>query len=317
MVHILREGLDLFSTKGASFPTECLSVGGGLLEGEHARHVRYVRQKQAADEALAKAKQAREELISKIVDVVGDLIGFNDARDCFTKGDVMGCINTALNFVPWAKVFKAVKVGIKAFKLWREGEKAYTAIRSAERVAKEAEEALSVARKTEKEAAEAEAQAAKKAESDAAKKAEEDASTPTEVDTAKVDNAGTSKATSSGGSEAADGGSSDLPKYGPYHRRASPTQTQAHTQAVVDSGELWGHTGRYDVVPTVHAHAGPLPDGYEGFEFYTDVPPNRGSHPSRPNWDLGNPGVEPREGGEAAGIPIVITRVLHGGIDIG
>ncbi|GAA5001280.1 polymorphic toxin-type HINT domain-containing protein [Kitasatospora paranensis] len=115
-----------------------------------------LRQKQAADAALAKAKQAREELLNKIVDVVGDLIGFNDARDCFTKGDVMGCINTALNFVPWAKVFKAVKVGIKAFKLWREGEKAYTAIRSAERIAKDAEEAYNFARKTEKEASEAE-----------------------------------------------------------------------------------------------------------------------------------------------------------------
>ncbi|MFJ4679766.1 polymorphic toxin-type HINT domain-containing protein [Kitasatospora sp. NPDC088783] len=114
-----------------------------------------------ADAALAKAKQQREELISKIVNVVADLIGFNDARACFTEGDVMGCINTALNFVPWTKVFKAVKVGIKAFKLWREGEKAYTAVRGAERVAKEADEALSVARKTEQEAADAEAAATK------------------------------------------------------------------------------------------------------------------------------------------------------------
>ncbi|WP_033260440.1 polymorphic toxin-type HINT domain-containing protein, partial [Kitasatospora setae] len=149
-----------------------------------------LRQKQAADEALAKAKQAREELISKIVDVVGDLIGFNDARDCFTKGDVMGCINTALNFVPWAKVFKAVKIGIKAFKLWREGEKAYTAIRSAERVAKEAQQAFSVARKTEKEVAEAEQQAAKAAEADAAKTAKE-------ADAAKADSAGTSESSAS------------------------------------------------------------------------------------------------------------------------
>ncbi|MFF0298601.1 polymorphic toxin-type HINT domain-containing protein [Kitasatospora sp. NPDC004614] len=120
-----------------------------------------LQKKNEADEALAKAKREREELISKIVDVVGDLIGFNDARDCFTKGDVMGCINTALNFVPWAKALKAVKIGIKAFKLWREGEKAYTAMRSAQRIAKEAEEALNIARKTEKEAAEAEKAATK------------------------------------------------------------------------------------------------------------------------------------------------------------
>ncbi|WP_268762426.1 polymorphic toxin-type HINT domain-containing protein [Kitasatospora griseola] len=120
-----------------------------------------LQKKNEADAALAKAKREREELITKIVDVVGDLIGFNDARDCFTKGDVMGCINTALNFVPWAKALKAVKIGIKAFKLWREGEKAYDAMRSAQRIAKEAEDALNIARKTEREAAEAENAATK------------------------------------------------------------------------------------------------------------------------------------------------------------
>uniref|UniRef100_A0AAU2JXJ4 Uncharacterized protein n=1 Tax=Streptomyces sp. NBC_00049 TaxID=2903617 RepID=A0AAU2JXJ4_9ACTN len=44
-----------------------------------------------------------------------DMIGYSDARDCFTKGDVMACINTALNAVPWGKVFKAIEIGIKAF----------------------------------------------------------------------------------------------------------------------------------------------------------------------------------------------------------
>ncbi|MBO1332570.1 polymorphic toxin-type HINT domain-containing protein [Streptomyces sp. VRA16 Mangrove soil] len=118
-----------------------------------------LRQKQAADEALARAKQQREELMSKIVDVVGELIGFNDARDCFTKGDVMGCVNTALNFVPWGKVFKAVKVGIKAFKLWKEGEKAYDAIRSARKTAQAAEEAVVSTRRAADEAAAAESAA--------------------------------------------------------------------------------------------------------------------------------------------------------------
>ncbi|MGO4635852.1 polymorphic toxin-type HINT domain-containing protein [Streptomyces sp. 2RAF24] len=140
-----------------------------------------LRQKQAADEALAKAKQEREELMSKIVDVVGDLIGFNDARDCFTKGDVMGCINTALNFVPWSKVFKAVKVGIRAFKLWKEGEKAYDAFRGAQKIAREAEGALLTARKTADEAKAAEdaaVAAEKKAADDAAKSADEAGSCP-------------------------------------------------------------------------------------------------------------------------------------------
>ncbi|GAA2774503.1 polymorphic toxin-type HINT domain-containing protein [Streptomyces showdoensis] len=149
-----------------------------------------LRQKQAADEALAKAKQEREELMSKIVDVVGDLIGFNDARDCFTKGDVMGCINTALNFVPWSKVFKAVKVGIRAFKLWKEGEKAYDAFRGAQKIAREAEGALVTARKTADEAAAAE-DAAVAAEKQAAEKqaAEEAAKAEPDAAPAAIENA--------------------------------------------------------------------------------------------------------------------------------
>ncbi|MER7759226.1 polymorphic toxin-type HINT domain-containing protein [Streptomyces sp. NPDC097619] len=137
-----------------------------------------LQKQQAADEALAKAKQQREELMSQIVDVVGDLIGFNDARDCFTKGDVMGCVNTALNFVPWSKVFKAVKVGIRALKLWREGEKAYDAMRVAQRAAREAEDAVAMTRKTASEAADAEA-AAMQAEKQAADQAAESADVPT------------------------------------------------------------------------------------------------------------------------------------------
>ncbi|MFE4971491.1 RHS repeat-associated core domain-containing protein [Kitasatospora sp. NPDC056651] len=131
--------------------------------------------KDAADQALRASKHKRDELVHKVVDIVGDLIGFNDARDCFTKGDVMGCINTALNVVPWGKIFKVVKVFIQATKIYKEIEKAYTAIRLGERASKEAEAAYVAARTAGDEARAAERAAAKAAEEKAAKETAVDA----------------------------------------------------------------------------------------------------------------------------------------------
>ncbi|MER5732767.1 polymorphic toxin-type HINT domain-containing protein [Streptomyces sp. NPDC002138] len=119
------------------------------------------RQLATANANVAKAKKKRDQLIEEVIDIVGDLIGFNDARDCFTKGDVMACINTALNFVPWGKLFKAVKIGIKAFKIYKEVNKAYDAIHSAEKGAARAAEAFSTAKKAVKEARQAESKAVK------------------------------------------------------------------------------------------------------------------------------------------------------------
>ncbi|MFJ7911042.1 RHS repeat domain-containing protein [Kitasatospora sp. NPDC096204] len=127
---------------------------------------------QALDTAhknLNESKRKRDELVHKVVDIVGDLIGFNDARDCFTKGDVMGCINTALNVVPWGKVAKVIKAGLQALKIYREIEKVYTAIRSGERAAQEAEAAYVGARTAAAEARAAEKAAAKAAEEKAEK----------------------------------------------------------------------------------------------------------------------------------------------------
>ena len=59
---------------------------------------------------------------------------------------------------------------------------------------------------------------------------------------------------------------------------------------------------------------GRLPEGKEGFESYTPVAPNPQGMAHRPNWWLRRPGVEPRQDGDMAGIPIVITRANQGGI---
>ncbi|MFF3068611.1 RHS repeat-associated core domain-containing protein [Kitasatospora sp. NPDC057936] len=134
-----------------------------------------VKAKQNADDAVNQAKHKRDEIVHKVVDLVGELIGFNDARDCFTKGDVMACINTALNAVPWGKIFKAIKIGIQAFKIYKEIGKAYDAIKAGERVAKEAEAAVVTARTAAAEARAAEAAAVKAAEEKAAKEVATDA----------------------------------------------------------------------------------------------------------------------------------------------
>ncbi|WP_420079208.1 polymorphic toxin-type HINT domain-containing protein [Streptomyces sp. JL4002] len=127
-----------------------------------------------SNDALNKAKKRRDELKHAVVDLVMDLIGYNDARDCFTKGDVMACINTALNAVPWGKIAKAIKIGIKAFKIYKELNKAYDAVNAAERRTARAMEAFTKAKKAEDEAAAAAAKAAKSGEAKASKETASD-----------------------------------------------------------------------------------------------------------------------------------------------
>ncbi|MEU9038059.1 polymorphic toxin-type HINT domain-containing protein [Streptomyces sp. NPDC048352] len=152
-------------------------VSSSDLGGSYGGYQEYVAERNLtrANNTLTAAKKRRDHLVEEVVDLVGDLIGFNDARDCFTKGDVMACINTALNAVPWGKLLKAVKVGIKAFKIYREVNKAYDAIHSAERGAAEAAGAFSKVKKAVAEAKTAEAKAVKAAEEKAVKETAGDA----------------------------------------------------------------------------------------------------------------------------------------------
>ncbi|WP_179436316.1 hypothetical protein [Streptomyces sp. Ag82_O1-15] len=77
------------------------------------------RQKATADATAAAAKRQASGFKHRLLSLVADVIGLIDAYNCFTKGDVMGCVNTALTAVPWGKVFRAIKVGVEAFKVWR------------------------------------------------------------------------------------------------------------------------------------------------------------------------------------------------------
>ncbi|MFF4805444.1 RHS repeat-associated core domain-containing protein [Streptomyces sp. NPDC001351] len=104
------------------------------------------RQKATANAAVAAAKKQASGFKHRLLSLVADVIGLTDAYNCFTKGDVMGCVNTALTAVPWGKVFKAIKVGIEAFKVWRALDRAYTAVKDAEEAVKVADDALAAER---------------------------------------------------------------------------------------------------------------------------------------------------------------------------
>jgi hypothetical protein len=104
------------------------------------------RQKATADATAAAAKRQASGFKHRLLSLVADVIGLTDAYNCFSKGDVMGCVNTALTAVPWGKIFKAIKVGVEAFKVWRALDRAYTAVKDAEEAAKVAEDAVQAER---------------------------------------------------------------------------------------------------------------------------------------------------------------------------
>ncbi|MCP2166700.1 hypothetical protein [Goodfellowiella coeruleoviolacea] len=48
-------------------------------------------------------------------DIIGDLIGYNDVRDCFTKLDLWACAG----LIPWGRLFKLAKSAYKIFEAVR------------------------------------------------------------------------------------------------------------------------------------------------------------------------------------------------------
>jgi hypothetical protein len=62
----------------------------------------------------------------------------------------------------------------------------------------------------------------------------------------------------------------------------------------------------------VKAYEGPLPDGFPGTEFYTDVEPDPWSVPGSPEWSEGRPGVITLERKLLVAIEVVVTRQVNG-----
>ncbi|MFI2611077.1 polymorphic toxin-type HINT domain-containing protein [Kitasatospora sp. NPDC018619] len=94
--------------------------------------------------------------------------------------------------------------------------------------------------------------------------------------------------------------------HGPFHRKASPTQTDEHARLQQENGELWGGLSRLGGDEAAKAHIGPLPDGARGVEFYTTIRP-REAFPGYVWWEVGRvPGVRLENG--FAKIPILISK---------
>ena len=77
------------------------------------------------EEAGRRGEGFVKQIGDEIVNLILDLVGFNDAKKCVTEGDIVACISTALQAVPWGKVFKAAKVAIKAVGVGRRLIEAY------------------------------------------------------------------------------------------------------------------------------------------------------------------------------------------------
>jgi len=77
----------------------------------------------AKAQAAGKKNALIETLKSVGLDMLLDLIGVNDFRDCFAKGDVGACVGVVSNFIPMAKIGRLIwKLGSalkSAFKVYR------------------------------------------------------------------------------------------------------------------------------------------------------------------------------------------------------
>jgi hypothetical protein len=94
-------------------------------------------------------------------------------------------------------------------------------------------------------------------------------------------------------------------EYGPFHRlQCSHINAQMCGSGRVGGDRSYGHGFR-----RVHAYVGPLPDGDDGIEFWTRVPPDRGTPPHLAYWTEGSEGVIPLDVGDREIVTIEATIV--------
>jgi hypothetical protein len=98
-------------------------------------------------------------------------------------------------------------------------------------------------------------------------------------------------------------------RFGPFHRRTRIDPSE--NEKVSTSGTVWGRPRGHiyaGLFAAVKAWKGPLPEGIVGFEFYTDVEPDRDGVPDWPQWSEGEPGVTVLEPGELVAISVIVTK---------
>lgn len=97
-------------------------------------------------------------------------------------------------------------------------------------------------------------------------------------------------------------------KFGPFHRKCYDPR---ENERISNSGQIRGRPRRNIYAgdfPAVKAFDGPLPPGFAGIEFYTDVEPDPWSVPGQPDWSEGRSGVITIERKEIVAIPVIIVR---------
>ena len=81
-------------------------------------------------------------------------------------------------------------------------------------------------------------------------------------------------------------------RFGPFCRWESTTQTSADARLQEQTGEIWGRTPRWGMVPTVQAYPFPLAATQRGIEFTTNTEPHANGSPYEIRWYLNlTPGV--------------------------
>jgi RHS repeat-associated protein len=75
------------------------------------------------DKDVDKARAiSNKSIIDVVLDIGGELLkevlGINDIRDCFTKGDAMACVSVAMDVIPWGKIAKIPKIAKAIGKAW-------------------------------------------------------------------------------------------------------------------------------------------------------------------------------------------------------
>lgn len=98
-----------------------------------------------ADRAVTDAQGGADEVLKQIKDFLLDVVGWTDLQKCITSGDIVACISTLINIVPWGKVFKLLKKIPGAIKLAKALKKLWETVSSAKKRKAAAEKAFKAA----------------------------------------------------------------------------------------------------------------------------------------------------------------------------
>ncbi|WP_144056931.1 polymorphic toxin-type HINT domain-containing protein [Micromonospora lupini] len=138
-----------------------------------------------SDEEVRKAKTVSEKKILDVVIEAGgqillEVLGINDIRDCVMKGDIGACAMAVAGALPWGKILKAKKIGQAMLRAGKAVMTWFDEMKVARRVLAEADEAAALFAKQADEAAAAAAKQADDAAATAAKQGDDVAETATD-----------------------------------------------------------------------------------------------------------------------------------------